>query len=148
MKRVVITGAGTINALGHNVPQTLEAMREGRCGIGPLDFPDVDRLAIKIGGQVRDFNADSEFNRQQMSLYDRFTQFTLLAAKEAIGQSGLTFTGDLAATSGVVLGTAGAVSARGMTIIAPSMKREKPRTPLCCSKTDEQRRGQSCVDGI
>jgi nodulation protein E len=56
---------------------------------------------------VRDFNADSEFNRQQMSLYDRFTQFTLLAAKEAIGQSGLTFTGDLAATSGVVLGTAG-----------------------------------------
>ena len=107
MKRVVITGAGTINALGHNVPQTLEAMREGRCGIGPLDFRDVDRLAIKIGGQVRDFNADSEFNRQQMSLYDRFTQFTLLAAKEAIGQSGLTFTGDLAATSGVVLGTAG-----------------------------------------
>ena len=107
MKRVVITGAGTINALGHNVPQTLEAMREGRCGIGPLDFRDVDRLAIKIGGQVRDFNADSEFNRQQMSLYDRFTQFTLRAAKEAIGQSGLTFTGDLAATSGVVLGTAG-----------------------------------------
>jgi nodulation protein E len=107
VKRVVITGAGTINALGHNVPQTLEAMREGRCGIGPLDFRDVDRLAIKIGGQVRDFNADSEFNRQQMSLYDRFTQFTLLAAKEAIGQSGLTFTGDLAATSGVVVGTAG-----------------------------------------
>jgi len=82
-------------------------MREGRCGIGLLDFRDVDRLGIKIGGQVRDFNADSEFNRQQMSLYDRFTQFTLLAAKEAIGQSGLTFTGDLAATSGVVLGTAG-----------------------------------------
>ena len=107
MKRVVITGAGTINALGHNVPQTLEAMREGRCGIGPLDFRDVDRLTIKIGGQVRDFNADSKFNRQQMSLYDRFTQFTLLAAKEAIDQSGLTFTGDLAATSGVVLGTAG-----------------------------------------
>jgi len=107
VKRVVITGAGTINALGHNVPQTLEAMREGRCGIGPLDFRDVDRLAIKIGGQVRDFNADSEFNRQQMSLYDRFTQFTLLAAKEAISQSGLIFTGDLAATSGVVLGTAG-----------------------------------------
>jgi len=107
VKRVVITGAGTINALGHNVPQTLEAMREGRCGIGLLDFRDVDRLAIKIGGQVRDFNADSEFNRQQMSLYDRSTQFTLLAAKEAIGQSGLTFTGDLAATSGVVLGTAG-----------------------------------------
>jgi len=107
VKRVVITGAGTINALGHNVQQTLEAMREGHCGIGPLEFRDVDRLAIKIGGQVRDFKAESEFNRQQMSLYDRFTQFTLLAAKEAIAQSGLTFTGDLSASSGVVLGTAG-----------------------------------------
>lgn len=107
MKRVVITGAGTINSLGHDVPQTLEAMREGRCGIGPLEFRDVDRLAIKIGGQVKGFCAALVFNRQQMSLYDRFTQFTLLAAKEAIAQSGLSFTGDLAATSGVVLGTAG-----------------------------------------
>ncbi len=50
---------------------------------------------------------ETHFNRQQISLYDRFTQFTLLAAKEAIGQSGLTFEGELAAQSGVVLGTAG-----------------------------------------
>ena len=107
MKRVVITGAGTINALGHNVPDTLEAMREGRCGIGPLEFRDVERLAIQIGGQVRGFEAEGRFNRQQMTLYDRFTQFTLTAAKEAIDQSGLTFSGDLSARAGVVLGTAG-----------------------------------------
>lgn len=107
MKRVVITGAGTINALGHSVPETLKAMQEGRCGIGPLEFRDVDRLAIKIGGQVRGFEAEGRFNRQQMSLYDRFTQFTLTAAREAIGQSGLEFIGELAAKSGVVLGTAG-----------------------------------------
>ncbi len=107
MNRVVITGAGTINALGHDVPATLEAMREGRCGIGELEFRDVERLSIRIGGQVRGFEAEGHFNRQQMSLYDRFTQFTLIAAKEAIGQSGLTFSGDLAARAGVVLGTAG-----------------------------------------
>jgi nodulation protein E len=107
MKRVVITGAGTINALGHSVPATLEAMREGRCGIGELDFRDVDRLAIKIGGQVRGFEAEGRFNRQQMSLYDRFTQFTLTAAREAISQSGLEFHGELSAKSGVVLGNSG-----------------------------------------
>ncbi len=107
MKRVVITGAGTINALGHSVPDTLEAMREGRCGISQLEFRDVDRLAIKIGGQVRGFEAEGRFNRQQMSLYDRFTQFTLTAAKEAVDQSGIVFQGDLAARAGVVLGTAG-----------------------------------------
>ncbi|MCV2889950.1 beta-ketoacyl-[acyl-carrier-protein] synthase family protein [Ruegeria aquimaris] len=107
MKRVVITGAGTINALGHSVPATLEAMREGVCGIGELEFRDVERLAIRIGGQVRGFEAEGRFNRQQMSLYDRFTQFTLTAAKEAIAQSGLEFHGELSAKSGVVLGTAG-----------------------------------------
>lgn len=107
MKRVVITGAGTINALGHSVQATLEAMREGRCGIGELEFRDVDRLAIRIGGQVRGFEAEGRFNRQQMSLYDRFTQFTLTAAKEAIEQSGLEFHGELSAKAGVVLGNSG-----------------------------------------
>ncbi len=107
MKRVVITGAGTINALGHTVPETYEAMREGRCGIGELEMRDVDRLAIKIGGQVRGYKADTCFNRQQLALYDRFTQFALIAAREAVKQSGLEFSGDLAAKSGVVLGTSG-----------------------------------------
>lgn len=107
MKRVVITGAGTINALGLSVPETLAAMREGKCGIGPLEFRDVERLAIRIGGQVRGFEAEGRYNRQQIALYDRFTQFTLTAAREAIEQSGLTFTDELAARAGVVLGTAG-----------------------------------------
>ncbi len=107
MKRVVITGAGTINALGHDVATTLAAMRDGRCGIGPLDIRDVDRLAVKIGGQVTGYDEHAHFNRQQISLYDRFTQFTLLAAKEAIDEAGLAFSGALADRSGVVLGTSG-----------------------------------------
>ena len=107
MKRVVITGAGTVNPLGLNVPDTLSAMRNGVCGIGPLDFRDVDRLSIKIGGQVHGFDGESQYNRQKIALYDRFTQFTLAAAAEAIRQSGLEFKGELSAKSGVVLGTAG-----------------------------------------
>lgn len=107
MKRVVITGAGTINALGHNVADTWSSMKEGKCGIGPLNMRDVDRLAIKIGGQVTGFEPESLFNRQQQALYDRFTQFALIAAREAVGQSGLEFSGELAAKSGVVLGTSG-----------------------------------------
>ena len=107
MHRVAITGAGTINALGHSVSETMEAMREGRCGIGPLAFQDVERLSIKIGGQVRGFEAEGRYNRQQISLYDRFTQFTLAAAKEAIAMSGLSFSGEVSARTGVILGTAG-----------------------------------------
>ncbi|SPF76413.1 3-oxoacyl-[acyl-carrier-protein] synthase 2 [Aliiroseovarius pelagivivens] len=107
MKRIVITGQGTINALGRNVPETLEAMREGRCGISDLEFQDVERLSIRIGAQVKGYEPEETFNRQQIALYDRFTQFTLIAAREAISQSGLTFSGELATRSGVVLGTSG-----------------------------------------
>ena len=107
MNRVAITGSGTINSLGHSVEETFVNMAEGLCGIGPLSFRDVDRLDIKIGGQVKEFDPTTVFNRQQLSLYDRVTQFTLIAAKEAIEQSGIVFSGELAAKSGVVLGTAG-----------------------------------------
>jgi len=107
LNRVAITGSGTINSLGHSVEETFVNMAEGLCGIGPLSFRDVDRLDIKIGGQVKDFDPTTVFNRQQLSLYDRVTQFTLIAAKEAIEQSGIVFSGELAAKSGVVLGTAG-----------------------------------------
>ncbi|MBK5945508.1 beta-ACP synthase [Rhodobacter veldkampii DSM 11550] len=107
MRRVVITGAGTVNALGLTVPETYAALRDGRCGIGDLDVRDVERLSIRIGAQVRGWDAEAHFNRQQIALYDRFTQFTLHAAKQAVEQSGLEFCGELSMTSGVVLGTAG-----------------------------------------
>ena len=107
MKRVVITGAGSINALAWDVPATLAAFREGRCGISELDIRDSDRLSIRIGGQVHNWNAEAHFSRQQIVLYDKFTQFTLLAAREAVAGAGLNFDGHLGYETGVVLGTAG-----------------------------------------
>ncbi|MDO5757718.1 MAG: beta-ketoacyl-[acyl-carrier-protein] synthase family protein [Rhodobacterales bacterium] len=107
MKRVVITGAGTINPLGASVPATLEAMREGRCGIVDLEFRDVERLSIRIGGQVKDYDAGAAFTRQQLALYDRFTQFAMIAACEAVAQSGLNFNDELSLSAGVVLGNSG-----------------------------------------
>ncbi len=105
MRRVVITGAGTVNALAQDVAGTLAAFREARSGIGELQIADRDRLSIRIGAQVRDWRAEDHFNRQQIALYDKFTQFTLLAARQAVRQSGI----DLDAISldaGVILGTA------------------------------------------
>ncbi|GIX15033.1 MAG: beta-ACP synthase [Paracoccaceae bacterium] len=107
MRRVVITGAGTINALGRSVPETMAAMAEGRCGIGPLEFRDVERLSIRIGGQIRDYDENAHFNRQEIALYDRFTQYALLSAREAVAQSGLVIDDALAPRAGVIIGTSG-----------------------------------------
>ena len=106
-RRVAITGSGTINALGHDVATTMTALQNGVSGIGPLQLHDVDRLSVQIGAQVAGYDEKAHFNRQQISLYDRFTQFALLAAKEAVAQSGLSFSGDGALRTGVVLGTSG-----------------------------------------
>ncbi|MDB2452894.1 beta-ketoacyl-[acyl-carrier-protein] synthase family protein [Planktomarina temperata] len=106
MIRVVITGAGTINALGGSVLETLQAMREGQLGIGPLQMRDLDRLSVKIGGQIKDFDPEAHFDRQKLALYDRVTQLVLLASREAMAQSGLEITEELSETTGVVLGTA------------------------------------------
>lgn len=107
MQRVVITGAGTVNPLGHDVAQTFDAFREGRCAIGPMDIRDVDRLTVRIGAQVRDWRAEDHFDARQIALYDRSTQFAVVAAAQAVAQSGLRFDDDLALRAGVVLGTAG-----------------------------------------
>ncbi len=107
MRRVVITGAGTINPLGHDVPTTLAALRAGHCAIGPLDIPDVDRLMIKIGAQVRGYDEAAHFSRQDLTLFDRFTQFALLSARQALAQAGLAFAGEAADRAGVILGTSG-----------------------------------------
>jgi len=107
MRRVVITGQGAISSLGHTADQNLAAMREGKNGISELEFQDTDRLSITIGGQIRGYDAEAHFTRQQITLYDPFTQFALIAAKEALEQSGVKIEGEISETSGVVLGTAG-----------------------------------------
>lgn len=107
MRRVVITGAGTVNALAQDVPGTWAAMAAGRSGIGALEFPDVERLSIRIGAQVRDWRPEDHLDRTRMSLYDRFTQFALVAGAEAMAQAGLAAVPGDATRWGAVIGTAG-----------------------------------------
>ncbi len=102
MRRVVVTGLGTVNALAGEVPGTFAALAEGRCGIGPLTFRDADRLAIRIGAEVRDWRPD--LDPAKLPLYDPVTQYALAAGAEAVAMAGLP--GDLGPRGGVILGTA------------------------------------------
>lgn len=107
MKKVVITGAGTVNALASDVAGTLEGFRAGRVAISPLDFPEVERLSVRIGAQVHDWDAEARHSRPELALYDRVTQFALESAQQAMAQAGLEIDEALALASGVVLGTGG-----------------------------------------
>lgn len=107
MRRVVITGAGTVNPLGQDVAQSFGAMRDGRCAIGPLSCRDVERLSVQIGAEVRGFDPEAHFPRSALTLLDRFSQFAIVAARQAMGQAGLVLSQEAACRAGVIMGTAG-----------------------------------------
>lgn len=104
MRRVVVTGIGTVNALAQDVPGTFAAFREGRSGIRPLGFRDHDRLSIRIGAEVRGWHPEARFAKASLPLYDPVTQYALIAGAEAMRMAGLP--DGLGPRGGVILGTA------------------------------------------
>lgn len=119
MRRVVITGAGCISPLGHDLPATWRGLAAGQCAIGPVDQVPTEKLGIKIAAEVRDFDANAHFDEKRLSILDRFSQFTLVAAREAVAASGIEFSDELSARTAVIIGT----GAGGMGTIDASFKR-------------------------
>jgi nodulation protein E len=91
MRRVVITGMGAITALGHTATSTWSAMREGRSGIGPMVNIPTELTNVKIAAEVRDYDVAKHFDSKRLMFLDRVAQFALIAAREAVAQSGLDF---------------------------------------------------------
>jgi len=91
MRRVAITGMGAISAFGNDAPLTWAGMREGRSAIGPIANIPTDLLNIKIAAEVRGFDPAAHFDSKRIVFLDRVAQFALVAAREAVAQSGLEF---------------------------------------------------------
>jgi nodulation protein E len=94
MRRVAITGMGAICALGHDASATWTAMREGRPAIGPITNIPTELLTIKVAAEVRGYDPLAHFESKRLVLLDRVSQFALIAAREAVAQSGLDFRDD------------------------------------------------------
>ena len=118
--RVVITGMGGVSSIGMSVPEIYYSLKEGKSGIEQLEFPDVNRLKVKTGGQIKNFDPSDHFELRQVGRMDRFSQLALLAANEAITNSGLNYCiDDWSETAGVILGS----SIGGIETINNSYKR-------------------------
>ena len=106
-QRVVITGMGAISALGLGADPLWRGMLAGRSGIVPLLSPDPTvEIRMKVGAVVPGFDPSLHFDRSRLLLLDRVSQFALVAAREAVAQSGIDFRLDSAgARSCVVVGT-------------------------------------------
>ena len=105
MRRVVITGMGCVSALGTSATATWAAMREGRTGIGPLLGLNDSTLRTSIAAQARGFVAAEHFDDKRLVLLDPVSQYALVAAREAVAQSGVMFDGELGERTAVIIGT-------------------------------------------
>ncbi len=104
--RVVITGLGIISALGRNSAEFWTSISGGTSGIGPIEAVDCSQLRFKNAAEVRAFRTEDYFDPERAALLDRFTQFGLIAAHEAIGESGIQWNPVLRERTAIVTGTA------------------------------------------
>lgn len=89
MERVVITGMGIVSPLGNDVDTFWGNLVNGQSGISAIDAFDTSRHKAKIAGVVRDFDGDALFGRKEARRMDRFVQFAIAAAEQAVSHSGL-----------------------------------------------------------
>ena len=88
-RRVVITGMGTVNPLGHNVAQTWQAVRDGVCGIAPITHYDASAQKVHLAAEVKDWDPTSVLDKKEVRHMARFSQLAMASAKEAVADSGL-----------------------------------------------------------
>lgn len=88
MRRVVVTGIGTINSTGHNVKDSFEAVVNGVCGIDTITLFDASDFSVQIAGEVKDFDPTTVMDKKEVKKADRFIQLGIKAALEAMIDSG------------------------------------------------------------
>jgi nodulation protein E len=106
VNRVVVTGLGAVTPLGHTVASYWEKLKAGVSGLGPITLtPANDELTQKVAAEVKNFDPLQHFAERQLSTLDRISQFAVVAAREAIAQSGLVFDMPLSVRTATIVGT-------------------------------------------
>lgn len=89
LKRVVVTGLGTINPLGKNVEEYWEGLRNGVSGAGPITRFDVSKYKTRFACEIKNFDPNDYLNRKEVQKHDMYAQYAYIAAAQAIENSGL-----------------------------------------------------------
>ncbi len=108
-RRAVVTGIGVICSIARNLQEFGEALREGRDGGGPMHSPEPGaepwNMRFTTAGQVRGYVATDHFAPKEADMLDRFAQFAVIAAREAVAHSGIEWTPELRESTMIVTGS-------------------------------------------
>lgn len=89
-RRVVVTGMGAITPIGNNVEKFWEGIKEGKCGIDEITHFDTTDYKVKLAAEVKEFSAEDHFDKRTAKRMDLFSQFAIIAAREAMEDSNIT----------------------------------------------------------
>ena len=89
-RRVVVTGMGVITPIGNNVEEYWKGLQEGKCGIDTITTFDTSDFKVKLAGEVKNYNPEEYFDKRSARRLDKFAQFAMIAAREAMKDSGMT----------------------------------------------------------
>ncbi len=104
-RRVVITGLGAITPIGNNVQEFWEGLKNSKCGIDEITLFDTTNYKVKLAAEVKQYNPEDYFDRKQAKRLERFTQFSVIASREAIKDSGITKENTDMERVGVIVGS-------------------------------------------
>jgi nodulation protein E len=104
-RRVAITGIGVISGIGRTREAFWTSLREGRPGIGPIQCADLSQIRFKNGAEVWDYRAADYFDARQSDFLDRFAQFAVISAREAVTDAAIEWTPELRESSAVITGS-------------------------------------------
>ena len=104
-RRVVITGLGAVTPIGNNTKDFWEGIKEGKCGIDEITRFDTTNFKVKLAAELKDFNAEDYFDRREAKRLDRFSQYAIVASREAWKDSGLDKETENMERVGVIIGS-------------------------------------------
>jgi len=105
LRRVVVTGLGAVTPIGNDVTEYWEGLRSGRNGVAGITLFDASRHACRFAAEVKNFNPAGWIAPKEAKRWDRFCQFGVVAAKEAVGHAGLVIDASNAQRVGVAIGS-------------------------------------------
>jgi nodulation protein E len=105
MRRVAITGMGAICALGRDTAEFARALAEGRSGIAPIESTDASMLRFQNGAEVKGYTHAPYFEDRRADFIDRFAQFAVIAARQAVAGAGVSWTPELRESAAIVTGS-------------------------------------------
>ena len=104
-RRVVITGLGALTPIGNNIEEFWDSIKTGKCGIDEIKSFDTTNFKVKLAGELKEYNPENYFDKREAKRLDKFSQYAIIASREAWKDSGIDKDNENMERVGIIIGS-------------------------------------------